>query len=74
MSDPITVKTLDGRTLSVAVDEIISPKTTKKVAGEGMPRRGGKSAGNGDLIIRFDIKFPTTIESHELAALKKILS
>ena len=33
----------------------ITPATSKVVAGEGMPRRGG---GRGDLVITFDVRFP----------------
>lgn len=37
LSEPLTIKTLDGRNLSIAMSEIISQDTVKKVEGEGMP-------------------------------------
>jgi DnaJ-class molecular chaperone len=38
-SEPIRVKTLDGRVLSFIVDGIISPQTVHVIKGEGMPIR-----------------------------------
>ena len=37
LSEPLSIKTLDGRTLSIGMSEIISQDTVKKVEGEGMP-------------------------------------
>jgi DnaJ-class molecular chaperone len=51
---PITITTLDKRNITLMVDELISPKTCKEVAGEGMPCASGK----GNLYIKFNIEFP----------------
>jgi DnaJ-class molecular chaperone len=37
LSEPIRLKTLDGRSIVVTLDEIISPQTIKHIPGEGMP-------------------------------------
>jgi len=36
-STPVRLITLDGRTILLSIDEIISPKTLRKVINEGMP-------------------------------------
>ena len=54
----LDVRSLDAaaRVLRVNFKGVaITPATSKVVAGEGMPRRGG---GKGDLIITFDVRFP----------------
>jgi DnaJ-class molecular chaperone len=35
--EPIKVPTLDGRTLLISIDQIVTPKTVKLIEGEGMP-------------------------------------
>jgi len=56
----IEVPTLDGREISVPINDIIHPKYTKVVKKEGMPIYGdAKSRGN--LIIKFDIEFPSRL-------------
>merc|ERR1712072_371868 len=56
----IEVPTLDGREISVPVNDIIHPKYTKVVKKEGMPVYGD-SKKRGNLIIRFDIEFPSKL-------------
>ena len=34
---PVTIQTLDGRLLQIALDEQICPQTCKLIQGEGMP-------------------------------------
>ena len=56
----LDVRSLDAaaRVLRVNFKGVaITPATSKVVAGEGMPRRGG---GKGDLVITFDVRFPST--------------
>lgn len=52
-SEPCTFKTLDGRSMTIAIDEQISPQTCKLVEDEGMPVEGTDQKGN--LYMRFDI-------------------
>ncbi|KAH0483420.1 MAG: uncharacterized protein KVP18_004396 [Porospora cf. gigantea A] len=56
----VPVRTLDGRTLNVRVDEVVGPTTRKIIAGEGLPlpKAHGKK---GDLILEFSIQFPKTL-------------
>ena len=65
----LEVKALDGRTLSLAIPEVITPGYIKRIRGEGMPAKAGK----GDLVLRFSVKFPTFIPEANKAALKSML-
>jgi len=66
----LSVPTLDGRTLSVPITQIVSPGATKTVPGEGMPTAGGK----GDLVIQFTTVFPSSLTLAQKAAVKKALA
>jgi len=62
---PVKIETLDGRTLLIAVDQILSPGSLKLIAGEGMVSRDDTCVGTigagekrGDLYVLFDIEFP----------------
>ena len=67
-SEPVKLKTLDNRIITVSMDEIISPSTIKVVHGEGMPIYQKElsvrdlNIKKGDLYIKFDIKFPEYID------------
>lgn len=72
---PCTLKTLDGRSLTVTADDQVSPQSCKLVRGEGMPIpqalqfnidpeapfqiASQQAPQKGDLYVRFDIHFPT---------------
>ena len=68
-SSPVIFNHLDGRTLNISMDEIISPDTIKIVKNEGMPIIDNDKAiesitidnKKGDLYIKFDIQFPDYI-------------
>lgn len=68
----VTVTTLDGRTLTVPCNEIISPSYEKIMPKEGMPiaKEPGKK---GNLRIRFDIRFPTRLSSEQKTGIKRLL-
>eukprot|EP00271_Cylindrocystis_brebissonii_P003181 TRINITY_DN13935_c0_g1_i1.p1 TRINITY_DN13935_c0_g1~~TRINITY_DN13935_c0_g1_i1.p1 ORF type:complete len:355 (+),score=59.39 TRINITY_DN13935_c0_g1_i1:223-1287(+) len=68
----LTLKTLDGRKLEVAVGEVISPGLEKVLAGEGMPiaKEPGKK---GNLRVKFDVKFPTRLSPEQKAQIRRIL-
>jgi DnaJ family protein B protein 4 len=53
-----TLTHLDGRRIPVTVDVVVGPGSTRVVRGEGMPSK----AGRGDLIVEFDVEFPTTLK------------
>jgi len=50
---PISFRTMDGRSITIAIDEQISPSTCKLLENEGMPIEGTND--RGDLYLKFDI-------------------
>lgn len=68
----IDVPTLDNRILRVNVRDIVGPAYAKVVKGEGMP--SSKCPGSkGDLIITFDVFYPTSIGEEAKEQLRKAL-
>jgi DnaJ family protein B protein 4 len=69
------VKTLDGRSLPISASSsrIIQPGQEERFPGEGMPI-SKKPGQKGDLIVKFAVKFPTTLTAAQKTELKKILS
>ncbi|XP_011639483.1 dnaJ homolog subfamily B member 13-like [Pogonomyrmex barbatus] len=66
----ITLKTVDDRTLRIPITSIITPNYIKCVPGEGMPfPTNPKQKGN--LILRFNIEFPTYLPSSNKNYIKK---
>lgn len=63
----VTVPTIDGKTIEVPLDSVVSPSYSKTLPGQGLPvpRTASK---RGDLVVQFDIKFPRHLsaESKEL--------
>ena len=59
---------LDNRKLLVTSDSIIKPNEIKVIKYQGMP---SQNSNDGDLIIKFQVEFPNTIENGEL--LEKVL-
>lgn len=68
---PTCITTLDGRPISVCCDEIINPNTIKVLPNEGMPTTNKK--GRGSLFIKFDIRFPTAIDTDCFNLIKSAL-
>ncbi|XP_059642455.1 uncharacterized protein LOC132284371 [Cornus florida] len=68
----VNLTTLDGRNLSIPVNDIVSPGYELVIAREGMPI--AKEPGNrGDLRIEFEVKFPTRLTQEQRAALRRAL-
>ncbi|KAH7425070.1 hypothetical protein KP509_11G038300 [Ceratopteris richardii] len=69
----VSVTTLDGRTLTIPINEVISPGYEKVVPKEGMPipKEPGKK---GNLRIKFDIKFPNRLTTEQKAGVKRLFS
>ena len=61
----LTITHLDNRKLLVKTGDIISPKTKKKIHGEGL--------NDGNLIINFDIIFPKTLSKERKEYISKLL-
>lgn len=66
------VATLDGNVLPLPVPEVATPKSEKRIAGRGMPMTDNPSQ-NGDLVVRFDIQFPSQLDGEQKAQLQKVL-
>lgn len=64
----IQVPTLDNRKKQIQITDIINPHTEKRIAGEGLPYPKQPSK-KGDIIVKFDIKFPETLTTVQREAL-----
>ncbi|XP_066555452.1 dnaJ homolog subfamily B member 13 [Amia ocellicauda] len=69
----VDMETLDGRLLNIPINDIIHPKYTKVVPGEGMPLIRNPSL-KGNLIIQFEIHFPEKLTSEKKQLLKQALT
>uniref|UniRef100_A0A6G1SAD5 DnaJ subfamily B member 4 n=1 Tax=Aceria tosichella TaxID=561515 RepID=A0A6G1SAD5_9ACAR len=56
----VRVPTLDGQPVTLALKDIIRPTTQKRLSGRGLPLPKEPNK-RGDLIVQFDIQFPTTL-------------
>lgn len=66
----IEVPTLDGREISIPVNDIMHPKYIKIVKNEGMPKyETPKQRGN--LIINFDIEFPQRLSADQKGMIRQ---
>ena len=63
-STTIQVPTLDNRKKQIQMNEIINPNTEKRIAGEGLPYPKLTNK-KGDIIVKFDIKFPDTLSQQQ---------
>eukprot|EP00047_Mylnosiga_fluctuans_P003919 m.231680 g.231680 ORF g.231680 m.231680 type:complete len:314 (+) comp12252_c0_seq1:18-959(+) len=77
LSDALTgcileLMTLDGRKLSLPVNDIIMPGYQMTVPGEGMPH--GKEGHRGDLVVRFNVAFPKSLTEDKKALLRQALA
>lgn len=69
----VKLTTLDGRALTVPVNEIVKPGYELVLAKEGMPIT--REPGNrGVLKIKFDVKFPNRLTTDQRTALKRALA
>ena len=60
----VQIPTIDGRVLSVQVNEVIQPGTQKRIPGEGLPLPKNPNQ-RADMIVSFDIEFPTTLSMEQ---------
>ncbi|KAM5182315.1 dnaJ homolog subfamily B member 13 [Mantella aurantiaca] len=68
----VDVETLDERILNIPINDIVHPKYSKLVPGEGM-RLAGDPSLKGDLLIQFDIQFPEHLTPQKKQLLRKAL-
>ncbi|KAL1193816.1 DnaJ protein ERDJ3B [Cardamine amara subsp. amara] len=67
------VTTLDGRTLTFPVNNVISPSYEEVVKGEGMPIPKEPSK-KGNLRIKFSVKFPSRLTTEQKSGIKRMFS
>lgn len=67
------ITTLDGRSLTIPINNVIHPDYVEVVPREGMPIPKEPSK-KGNLKIKFDIKFPTYLTSDQKSGIKKLLA
>ncbi|KAM4544715.1 dnaJ homolog subfamily B member 13 [Odontesthes bonariensis] len=68
----VDVQTLDGRLLSIPVNDIVHPAYKKVLSGEGMPLSRDPSQ-RGNLTITFDIRFPDKLSAERKHLIKQAL-
>lgn len=68
----VEIFTLDERIIHIPINDIIKPGYTKQVPGEGMPISSDPTK-KGDLIIEFNIEFPTSLTPEKKQLVQKAL-
>lgn len=68
----VRVPTLEGEPVTLAIRDIVKPTTQKRLSGRGLPMPKEPSK-RGDLVIQFDIQFPTTLPEGTKQILSDIL-
>lgn len=68
----VHLTTLDGRALTIPINNVIHPTYEEVVPKEGMPIPKEPSR-RGNLRIKFNIKFPARLTSEQKAGIKKLL-
>jgi DnaJ-class molecular chaperone len=76
---PVKIPLLDGRTILLAIDQVITPKTIKKIEGEGMKIFDkkdymDKNCKRGDLYVQFEIVFPRMLNNAQREKINAILN
>lgn len=69
----VNLTTLDGRHLTVVINNVVHPEYEEVVPREGMPLPKDPTK-KGNLRIKFNIKFPTRLTSDQKAGMKKVLA
>ncbi|OCF41525.1 chaperone regulator [Kwoniella heveanensis CBS 569] len=71
------VEQLDGRRIQVTLPEgqIVQPGQETRIAGEGMPvSKAGSAKKKGDLIVRWNVVFPSRLTPAQKQELRKVLN
>jgi DnaJ-class molecular chaperone len=64
----LSIPTLDGEQTTIQINEPLSPDRVHVVAGKGLPN--SKTGLYGDLLVKFNIQFPTTLEKNQKEFIK----
>jgi len=67
----VLVKNLEGKSFEVKCNQV-TPSTVKRIAGQGLPNSKDTSK-RGDLLVKFDIRFPENLSESTKATLRSIL-
>ncbi|KAL9377470.1 hypothetical protein Peur_028805 [Populus x canadensis] len=67
----VHLTTLDGRNLTLPINDVIHPNYQKVVPNEGMPILGDPTK-RGILKIKFDIRFPTRVNAEQKAGIRRV--
>lgn len=68
----VPVPTLEGEDITLRINDVVSPSTHRRIASRGLPYP--KDVGKrGDLIVNFDIAFPTSVSNDNKRKLSEIL-
>ncbi|XP_022726020.1 dnaJ homolog subfamily B member 13-like [Durio zibethinus] len=68
----VHLTTLDGRNLTIPINNVIHPNYEEVVPREGMPIQKDPTK-RGNLRIKFNIKFPTRLTTEHKSGIKKLL-
>ncbi|CAI8587507.1 unnamed protein product [Vicia faba] len=69
----VNLTTLDGRNLTIIVNNVVHPEYEEVVPREGMPLPKDPTK-KGNLRIKFNIKFPPRLNADQKSGLKKVLA
>ena len=77
---PLSFETLEGEKMEISIDSVITPDTFKVIPGKGMPKLNNdplgpikRDFGKGDLILKFDVQFPTDLNESKKNQLTSLL-
>ena len=77
---PLKFKTLEEEQIEITIDSVINPDTYKVIKGKGMPILNNDPLGpikrdyaRGNLILKFDVQFPTNLNEDKKNALTELL-
>lgn len=63
-------KGIDGRNIRMEFNDVIQPNSERRISGAGMHRKNG---GNGDLIIRLQVRFPPYLNQDQKNQISRVL-
>jgi DnaJ-class molecular chaperone len=71
----LTVAGIDGRQIrfSVGQEEVVQPGASQRIRGEGMPLSKTNGANRGDLVVHFNVRFPTRLKAEQKSIISQAL-
>ena len=76
----VKFKTIEDEQIEMSIDHVINPDTFKVIKGKGMPILNNdplgpikRDYGKGNLILRFDVQFPTNLDEGKKCELTNLL-